>query len=301
MYLVPLFMKLDCDICVMTVPDLEKYHIKRSRVRKDIEYLYIYHGMGSGALTYRKGALDRYDTICCVGIDQVTEAKELEELYHSPKKTYIEAGYMLLDEMIEKYNAMPKVINDPPKILIAPSWQPDNIVDSCAEELLEYLSKENYSIILRPHPQMVRHYPERFDILHEKYDGTNVEIQTDFSSNSPVLEADVLITDWSDISFEYAYTTLRPVLFINTPMKVMNPDYDKIKTVPVNIALRDELGKSLDLDKLDKAADIIKEFIQNRQSYAEKIERVRNEHIYNIGKSKILYGRYVIRRLQKKL
>ena len=299
-YLIPLFMKLDCDMCIMTAPDLEKYHIKRSRVKNDIEYVYVSHGMGSNALTLRKGALDWYDTVFCVGIDSENEIRETEELYHTKPKVLIEAGYMLLDEMIEKFEEARKENkkeNDPPKILIAPSWQPDNIVESCVDELLEQLQKTKYDIILRPHPQMVRHSPERFEELHQKYDGTNIEIQTDFSSNNPVMEADVLITDWSDISFEFAFTTKRPVLFINTPMKIMNPEYDKIKTVPINIALRSIIGKSAEPNQLDRVNGIISEFIANRDSYRDTIEKTVSERIFNVGKSKIIYGRYVIKRL----
>lgn len=297
--LIPLFMKLDCDMCIMTMPDLEKYHIKRSRVRKDIEYVYVVHGVGSSALTLRKGALDWYDTMFCPTVDGEKEVREMEELYHTKPKVLIEAGYMLIDEMIEKYDKMEKKENDPPKILIAPSWQPDNIIDLCVDELLEQLRKTKYEIILRPHPQAVRHAPEKFAEMHEKYDGTNIEVQTDFSSNNPVMEADVLITDWSDIAFEFAFTTKRPVLFINTPMKIMNPEYDKIATVPLNISLRNILGKEVETGELDKVNGIINEFIQNRASYHDIIENTLNERVYNVGKSKIIYGRYIIKRLAK--
>ena len=34
------------------------------------------------------------------------------------------------------------------------------------------------------------------------------------------IKADLLITDWSSIGYEYAYTTKKPVIFINTPMKM---------------------------------------------------------------------------------
>lgn len=297
--LIPLFMKLDCDMCIMTMPDLEKYHIKRSRVRKDIEYVYVVHGIGSNALTLRKGALDWYDTMFCPTVDGEKEVREMEELYHTKPKVLIEAGYMLIDEMIEKYEKMEKKENNPPKILIAPSWQPDNIIDLCVDELLEQLQKTKYEIILRPHPQAVRHSPEKFAEMHKKYDGTNIEVQTDFSSNNPVMEADVLITDWSDISFEFAFTTKRPVLFINTPMKIMNPEYDKISITPINISLRNVLGKAVEVKELDKVNGIIDEFIQNRESYHDTIENTLNERVYNVGKSKIVYGRYVIKRLSK--
>ena len=297
-YLIPLFMKLDCKICVMTVPDLEKYHLKRSRVSGDVEYVYISHGMGSNALTFRKGALDHYVTMFCVGIDSVLEVRDMEKLYGTPEKTLIEAGYPLLDEMIANYEAQEHKENNPKKILIAPSWQNDNIIDLCIDDLLDNLRTGDYDIIVRPHPQMVRHNPEKFDILKEKYKGTNVEIQTDFSANSPVLEADVLITDWSDISFEFAFTTKRPVLFINTPMKVMNPEYDKIPTKPLNIRLRSIIGKSLDPDDLSAARDTVDEMIKNRESWHDAIAKALDEHIFNVGKSKQIYGRYFIKRLR---
>ena len=300
-YLIPLFMKLDCDMCIMTMPDLEKYHIKRSRVRKDVEYVYTRHGMGSTALMLRKGALDWFDTVFCIGIDSINEIRDMEELFNTPPKTLVQTGYMLLDDMLANYEKTEKPLNNIPKILIAPSWHPGNIIDSCIDELLDTLSQKNYDIILRPHPQMVRHHPEKFEIMHQKYDGTNIEIQTDFSSTNPVMQADVLITDWSDISFEYAFTTKRPVLFVNTPMKIMNSDYTKIKTVPVNISFRSLIGKSVNLNEINTVNDIINDFITNRNQYAQKITLTLNERFYNIGKSKAACGRYVIKRLQKKL
>ena len=80
----------------------------------------------------------------------------------------------------------------------------------------------------------------------------------------------------------------------------MNPEYDKIATVPLNISLRNILGKEVETDELDKVNGIIDEFIQNRASYHDIIEKTLNERVYNVGKSKIIYGRYVIKRLSKK-
>lgn len=301
-YIIPLFMKLDCDMCIMTMPDLEKYHIKRSRVRKNIEYIYVSHGMGSVALTLRKGALDWYDTVFCPGVDTYNEIRDAEELYNTPKKRLVETGYVLIDEMIEQYDKMPHAKNEIPKILIAPSWQPDNIIDLCLEQVLESLSQTDYEIIVRPHPQQVRHEPEKFDLLKEKFgDKDNITIQTDFSANSPVMEADVLITDWSDICWEFAFCTKRPILFINTPMKVMNPEYDKIKTPPINISLRNEIGKAIEPEEAGKVNEVVGNLLAEREAYREKITEVLNAHLYNLGKSKILSGKYIIKSLTKKI
>ncbi len=65
--LITLFMKMDADIVVMTMPDLENFHYKRSYVKKDIEYIYIFHGPTSTHMNMNKGCIDNYDTIFCVG------------------------------------------------------------------------------------------------------------------------------------------------------------------------------------------------------------------------------------------
>lgn len=293
-YLIPLFMKLDCDICVMTMPDLEKYHIKRSKVRDDIEYIYVFHGMGSSALTLRKGALDNYDTLFCVGEDSVIEIRQMEELYGTRRKTLVETGYVLLDQMITEYNEDKS--NNDKTVLIAPSWQPDNIIDVCIEKMLDILADTKYKVVVRPHPQQVRHEKQRFEDMVEKYKiYENIEIQTDFSSNFTVMNADLIITDWSDIAFEYAFTTLKPVLFIDTPMKVMNSDYDKIEIKPINIALRNVIGESLAVEDIGELNAVVSRLIADRDKYHDIIKKTRAEHIFNIGKSKILSGKYIMK------
>lgn len=293
-YLIPLFMKLDCDICVMTMPDLEKYHIKRSKVRDDIEYIYVFHGMGSSALTLRKGALDNYDTLFCVGEDSVIEIRQMEELYGTRRKTLVETGYVLLDQMITEYNEDKS--NNDKTVLIAPSWQPDNIIDVCIEKMLDILADTKYKVVVRPHPQQVRHEKQRFEEMVEKYKiYENIEIQTDFSSNFTVMNADLIITDWSDIAFEYAFTTLKPVLFIDTPMKVMNSDYDKIEIKPINIALRNVIGESLAVEDIGELNAVVSRLIADRDKYHDIIKKTRAEHIFNIGKSKILSGKYIMK------
>lgn len=49
-------MKMDADVVVMTMPDIENYHIKRSYIRKDINYVYVPHGMDSLNMTMRTGS-----------------------------------------------------------------------------------------------------------------------------------------------------------------------------------------------------------------------------------------------------
>ncbi|MGN0639065.1 MAG: membrane protein insertase YidC [Huintestinicola sp.] len=299
--LITLMMKMDADVVVMTMPDLENFHIKRSYIRDNIEYIFVQHGMGSNNMGMRKGCTEHFDTIFCSGKHQKEEEEKTEKMFYKSSRNLVELGYPLIDELRKDYNSTEHKPNEKKKILIAPSWQKDNIIDNCLEELLDSLKGKGYDITVRPHPQEVRLKKEYMDALKEKYSSSEIEIQTDFSSNSPILEADLLITDWSGISWEYAFTTLKPILFINTPMKVMNPDYEAIGVTPLNILLRDKLGKSLDLDNLSETENTVDYLLTHTEEYRRQINDLAHEYLYNLDHSAEVGGRYIIRAVQNKI
>ena len=138
--------------------------------------------------------------------------------------------------------------------------------------------------------------------MKEKYSNNeNIEIQTDFSKTNTVFDSDLVITDWSDIGFEYAFTTKKPILYINTPMKVMNPNYKDIDIVPLNVWARDKIGKSLDVKDLNKTKDTIRELLKDKDKYSKIITKVMNEYVYNIGNSSEVGANYIIDLIQKKI
>lgn len=298
--LIVLMMKLEADICVMTTPDLENFQLKRSYVKKDIEYIYVPHDVNSSNLTFHKNALDHFDTIFTSGIRNKQEIAEREEKYALPKKNLIEWGSSVIDNMSKAYAEMEKESNGKKTVLIAPSWQKDNIMDSCIEDILDNLKGEGYNIVVRPHPQYVRHFEERIDALHNKYSQYGIEVQKDFSSNKVVYTADVLITDWSSIAFEYAFSTLKPVLFINTPMKVINPDYKELSTVPVDLELRDKVGISLEKKEIGKVGKAVGRLLNDYQFSTEEMAKLRDFYIYNVGNSGKAGAKYIIDRLVSK-
>jgi len=298
--LIVLMMKMDADIVVLTTPDLQKYHIKRSMVRDDIEYVYMDHAVASANLTLRKHALDAFDTIFATGEHMAREIRETERVYSLPKKTIVKSGYALIDRMIADYDAdaADREKSKTPEILIAPSWQDHNLMDEGLEEVLDALKGKGYHITVRPHPQYVRHCQARLSQLKERFAGENdIELQTDFSSNRTVFEADVLITDWSGIAYEYAFTTCRPVLFINTPMKVMNPDYREVDLVPFDIEARDRVGISVDTDRLDTVGEAVHRLLTEEIYTPESLKKIREEYLYHIGESGRTGAGYLLHRL----
>ena len=301
--LISLMMKLECDMVVMTTPDIEKYHIKRSKVKANIEYVYMDHACSSLNLTYRTGAFDAFDTIFAVSRPQAVEIRELEKLRGTKRKRIVECGYGLIDNMIASYNALEKHENEKKTVLIAPSWQYDNIMDSCLDDLISSLYGKGYRIVIRPHPQYVRRFPARMsEIINKHKDKFNDDftIETDFSSNVTVYTADVLITDWSAIAFEFSFTTDKPALFVNTEMKVVNHDYKKIPVKPFDISARERIGIAIEKDGCINADKAVAELIEKGEDFKDRISSLKHEYFYNLGHSGEVGADYIIRRLSRR-
>lgn len=301
--LITLMMKMDADIVLMTTPDLDNYYLKRSYIKKDIEYIYMYHSFGSQNLTLRTHALDHFDTIFCTSPHNIEEERALEALYDLPAKNLVEAGYCLLDDMDRNYAKMEKKENPVKTILIAPSWQKDNILDLCLDEVLKGIIHKGYRVIVRPHPQYVRIHRPKWDKICEQYKDDVSDmfvLEADFSSNVTVYTADLIITDWSSIGYEFSFTTYKPTLFINTPMKIMNPEWEKIDVVPVNISLREQIGTSLEIGELGRISDVVAKLLEDTPSYFNTIAEYKKNVFFNPGRSGEVSGKYILDRLMQK-
>ncbi len=300
------FMKADADIMVMTMPDLQQYHLKRSYFRKDMEYVYIYHAMIVGSQTVRKGATEYYDTLFCTGDAHVQQEKKLEEFYHWNSRNIIACGYPLLDQLIDDYSKLDKTVdNKPRRILIAPSYQDDNILDSCLSILLKILYPAGYDITVRPHPQYIKMYPAKIAQLYEDclhFDGDRFRIQSDFGSNDTVYTSDLIITDWSSIAYEFSFTTLKPVLFVNTPRKIINQDYLECEIEnPPEIYLRHVIGKSIAPENIEnELLSIVEELLAHAENYETLIAEARSRNISNIGQAANIASNYIISKINGK-
>lgn len=297
MKIIPLMMKMDADIVLMSTPDLNTYQIKRSYVRKDVEYVYMPHGMSSMTLTFRKGAFDHFDTILAEGQFQIDEHRATETAYGLRKKNLVPVGFPYLDLLLNQAKDRPASRQGKLKILIGPSHQPENIVETCLDGLLASIVKDDREVIVRPHPQYVRRSPARIQEMLAKYKdrmGGNLKFETDFSNATSVFDVDILITDWSAIAFEFAFTTKRPVIFVDTPMKVTNPEYAKIGIEPNDISYRRRLGFSVNLSRIDEVECRINEICANQKAIAREIEETLNRDYFNPGHSGEVAGKYIL-------
>ncbi len=301
--LIILMMKMDADMVIMTMPDLGNYHIKRSYVRKDTEYVFIDHGPLSYTMARRKGCVDHFDTVFCIGPHHVAELREMEEMYCTRKKNLMQSGYSLLDNMIASYKKLEHVKRDRPQVVIAPSWQDGNILESCIDPILESLAGIDCKVVVRAHPQFMRHNRALMDGILSRYAGhigEKLVFETNFATTESIFTSDVLISDWSSTALEFVFTTKKPCLLIDTPMKVINPDYDIYKNKPIDITYRDKIGRRLSVEDAGKAAESVKYLLDHREEYRQKLEELTRASVFNIGRSAKVNAAYIIKRLGEK-
>ncbi len=273
---------VSCKVFVMTLTDLHQFHLKRSV--NAVHYVYVFHSMVSTHMMYREGAFDHYDSILCVGPYQISEIRARENRHHLPPKKLVEAGYYRLERIHQRYQAHIKEETPPGNkttVLIAPSWGEHNILETCGGRLVSPLLEKGYQIIVRPHPETVRRSPQMLNALEQMFSGnTHFRMERSVASDDALLTAGVLICDLSGVALEYALGTQRPVLFLDLPFKIKNPNFRELGIDPVEVSLRAQIGIIVPPEELDRVPQVIEQLHADQKKYAGQILRWRDENIF---------------------
>ena len=102
-----------------------------------------------------------------------------------------------------------------------------------------------------------------------------------------------MISDWSGISLEYAFIFERPVIFIDVPKKVLNPNSSDISLEPIEISIRKKIGHVVLPDNLEEIPLIIKDLEKNAQIFNKQIKEILSMTVYNIGESAKIGAKYI--------
>jgi YidC/Oxa1 family membrane protein insertase len=284
--LVPQFLpKVDSPVFVTTMPDLDRFHVKRPRASTCV---YLFHSLNSTHMAYRTGAFDAYDVLGTTGPYQ---KRELEARYAAIGKSgyqLAEVGYYKLDRIAEGFRAYRPAHPSETTILIAPSWGERNLLTVCGPDLVGSVAAQGFRTVVRPHPAFFESvYPEGRAIVEDLErrfaDRDNVIVETSITSESSFYEAALMISDWSGAAFEYAFGTERPVLFVDVPPKEMNPEWGSLAIVPFENRMRAEVGIVLDPDDATTAGAVVSDLVERSPSFAEQIRAARAREIYNFG------------------
>ena len=288
------FLTLRAKILVMDMPDLDTYHIKRSK-EYPVHYIYLFHSMFSIHSYLRKGALDNYDTIFCVGPHQVNEIRATEKLYELKPKKIVNYGFGRLDTLLQEKEEFEKSdSNMKDLILITPSYGNENLLEKCGIELIDTLLKSNFRVLLRPHFRILRDSKKLIDSIKDKF-GKNPNfifedgvIPSEYFHNSICM-----ISDWSGISMEYVFVFERPVIFIDVPKKILNPNADELSIEPIEISIRDKIGNVISTDNIEKIPKILNNLNNDSEDFKKQLQSIRQNTVFNISNSSKIGGKYI--------
>ena len=284
------FLRLKAKMLIMTMPDLGTYHIKRSKVFP-VHYVYVFHTIASTHMVFQKSAFDQFDSMFCVGQYQVQEIRATEQLYNLKQKNLVECGYGLLDKLIRSRSSLPQQQNflsknNKKNILIAPSWGKQNLLESIGIELVKILLDAGYNVTVRPHPMTIKKSPKIIKQILEKFEeNPDFLLDTKTSSFEQLFSSYALITDWSGIGDEYAFVCERPVIYVDVPKKAYNKEYEKIGLVPFEISIRDKIGEIITVQNIETIPERIEFLYGTNNNFENKIQKIRNDSIFNIGES----------------
>jgi len=298
------FLRLKAKMLIMTMPDLGSYHIKRSK-EFPVHYIYTFHSMNSTHMEFQKGAFDEFDSIFCVGPYQVQELRATEQLYNLKRKNLVECGYGLLDKLIKLRSSFPEkkklLKNNKKNILIAHSWGKQNLLESMGIELVKILLDAGYHVTVRPHPMTAKKSPKTIKQIKERFEkNPDFLLDTNTSSFEQLFSSYALITDWSGIGYEYAFVCERPVIYVDVPKKSHNKEYEKIGLVPFEISIRDKIGEIVPVQNIETIPERIEFLYSHGNNFENKIQKIRNDAIFNIGESGKVTASEIIRIISEK-
>ncbi len=288
-----IFFKLfNSSIMILTMPDLNTFHIKRSPYK--VNYIFIAHNIFSLHMVFRKKAFNHYDTFFCVGPHHNKEIEETEKIYKLKKITTFNFGYNKIDQLLNN-NKFTKTNYNAEKILvIAPSWGKNCIIEKIGEKLLSLLINSDWKIIIRPHPDTLRLFKKKYMQLKNKFiNHPNCIFEENISNMKSFYESSIMISDWSGAAFEFAFGLEKPVIFIDMPKKINNSDFNLYINEPIEISLRKKIGELITINKLEDIVNILNKVFKNKDTYKKRIILERKQTIYNVSKSASKGAEYI--------
>ena len=290
------FQFLKAKLLILTMMDLNNFELKRSM--HPVHYVYIFHSLTSTHMVDTEKSFDHYDTIFCAGPHQKKEIELREKNKDLKAKNLIPYGYPRIEKLIQ-LSSKPK--NEKKVILLAPTWGEQSIINLMGMEICSIIINQGYSLILRPHHETIKRSPQLIDEIENKYSHLETfRLVREMGDSESLLQSDLLICDWSGTAIEYAFGLEKPIIFIDIPPRVRNPNWREIQSEPLEMSIREKVGRVICPSKLDELPSSISQLLNEDQISSSLIKSLREEFIYNLSDSEII-GREEIKKLLKTL
>ncbi|TXJ28521.1 CDP-glycerol glycerophosphotransferase family protein [Brachyspira aalborgi] len=252
---------IEADICLMTTPNLDVFQLKRSKGVK--KYVHITHSSAETS-TYCLYSLDFFDAVFLNGEHQIRDIRELENKRNIIIKDLYVVGNPYLDELSKMEETITKENNNKKTILIAPSWGMNCLFRRFGEKLLDNIVNSDYNIIIRPHPQSLISDKDIIDKFQNRYkDKNNVEWDFNRVNIYSLSKADIMISDFSGVIFDYAFLFEKPVIIPSFTFDKRGTDAIEIDEEVWTFETIPKISFKLDENNFSNISQIIEDSINN--------------------------------------
>ncbi len=291
---------IKADIVLSTTPSLDVFQWKRSKGAK--WYVHIPHAPVDLNM-YRMFGLDYYDAILASGEYQIDQIRRLEKMREMPAKEMVLTGIPYMDSLkakIEKHAGKDR--NNSPVVLLAPSWGSNSILNRYGSEFISKLISTGYKIIIRPHPQSFTSEKSLIDSLMSAFPSTDMlEWNRDTDNFGVLNEADILISDFSGIIYEFSLAFGKPVIYTR-------PDFDRSvydcswdDEEPWTFTTLPKIGRELTPENFGNIAELIESCISGSDSVelSEARKKAISETWCHMGEGAARTADYLISKLEE--
>lgn len=257
---------LNASIVISTTPGLDVYQWKRS---KDVQYYVHMLHAANEAVTYRMFGLDYYDAVFISGDYQERDIRNLEKIRHLPQKELIMAGIPYMDRMAARLTKIKRAASDVYTVLLAPSWGESAILSKYGEKIIDALLNTGYHIVVRPHPQSFTSESALIEKFMAKYpESEQLEWNRDNDNFEVLNRADIIISDFSGVIFDFALVYDKPVIYADTEFDSSPYDAWWLDYPMWTFSALPRMGEKLTVENVDKLKEMIDKCI-NDPEYAK--------------------------------
>lgn len=275
---------LEADVVLMTTPGLEVYQLKRSRSVGF--YAHLLHAVDD-ATSYRLFGLDWFDAVLLSGEYQAGALRALEAKRRLKARelpvvgsTYLDSYATAIENLRTKTPDSPDSPANPAAtitVLVSPSWGASGILARYGSALIDPLLEAGFTVILRPHPQSFESEKELIDRLATRYQKEDkLEWDRERDNTASLSRANVMISDFSGIIFDYAFLFGGPILYALSDFDMRPYDAGCLEERPWKFQAIEALGNPLDPTRFDELPDIITSALAD-PARADAVTRLRNE------------------------
>jgi CDP-glycerol glycerophosphotransferase (TagB/SpsB family) len=208
---------------------------------------------------YRLFGLDYFDSVLLTGDYQAEDIRILERQRGINEKKLITVGCSYLDMYAEKMKNLPEEENHSFTVLVSPSWGPSALLTLWGEKLLDPLVASGWRIIIRPHPQSKKSETTVLEHLQERYiNSNNIEWDYERENIYSLNKADIMISDFSGIIFDYMFLRDKPVLYVSQNFDLRPYDADDLDHELWQFITVKKAGIELKEDDFPRITEIIK-------------------------------------------